>query len=217
MGTISVPAVGAQVRRKIDGILGEVYATDPPRNILSVRWATVPGAYGHEDCTPDQFTRAWELTGIQLKPPRETHVALGLIAALVLAVFLSILVHDARSFYLGYDLFRPASNEQPNVLNNAPALHEKYGLLAATACANGADEYVRSITEHRFHWNDTGPLDPRFDRFEPKVLAAGVLTLSTSKATVSNGFGDFTPITIYCNYDTQSNEVLAYTTDNPNE
>lgn len=214
MGTVPLPAVGAQARRKADGILGEVYATDPPHNLLSVRWATVPGAYGHQDCTVDQFSRSWELTGIQLEPPRETHVALGLIALLILIVFCSVLVHDARSTYRGYDPFRPVIEEHATVLNSAQALHDKYGPLAAAACANEADDYIRSITGHRFHWNDTGPLDPRFDRFEPKVLAPGVLTLSSGKPDISNGFGVFAPITVYCNYDTQSNEVLSYSREN---
>lgn len=217
MGPLPLPAVGAQARRKTDGILGEVYATDLPHNLLSVRWATIPGAYGHQDCTVDQFARSWELTGIQLRPPRETHVALGLIALLVLVVFCSILVHDARSFYAGYDPFRQVTDVRSAVLNNAQALHEKYGLLAAAACANGADDYIRSVTEHRFYWNDTNPLDPRFDRFEPNVLAPGILTLSSNKPNISNGFGVFTPITVYCNYDTQSNEVLSYTDEKPSE
>jgi hypothetical protein len=216
MGPVSLPAVGAQARRRADGMLGEVYATDPPHDLLSVRWATVPGAYGHEDCTPDQFARAWELTGIQIEPPRETHVALALIALIVLLVFCSLLVHDARSFYAGYDPFKPITAESPNTLNSATALHEKFGILAATACSDGADDYIRSISEHRFHWNDTDDLAPRFDRFDPTVHAPGVLTLITNKPNISNGFGVFTPITVYCNYDTQSSEVLSYSTDDPN-
>lgn len=215
MGPTLLPAVGAQARRKSDGMLGEIYATDPPQNLLSVRWATIPGAYGHQDLTPDQFARAWELTGVQLEPPRETHVALALIALLTLGVLGSVLVHNARSFYrAGYEPFRTV-REPANILNNARALHEKYGVPAAEACAGGADEFIRSITAHKFHWNDTNMLDPRFNQLNPKVSDPGVLTLITNKPAISNGFGVFTPTTIYCNYDTQNNVVLSYTTENP--
>jgi hypothetical protein len=215
MGPVALPAVGAQTRRKSDGLLGEIYATDPPHNLLSVRWPTVPGTFAHEDCTPDQFARVWELTGAKLTPPRETKVALGLICFLVLTLFGFVLAHNSGSIYMGYDPFRPAASESPNVLNNASALHDRYALLAANACAGGADEYIRSITEHRFHWVNSDVLKPRFDQFNPKVIAPGVLTLITEKPEVSNGFGVFKPITVYCNYDTQSREVLGYTTENP--
>jgi hypothetical protein len=215
MGSVSQPVVGAQARRKSDGILGEVYSVDPPRNLLSVRWATVPGTYGHEDYTVEQFARAWELTGLQIQPPRETRVALGMIALIVLLVFCSILVHDARSFYTGYYPFRPNAQENPSILNDAAALYQKFGALAATACTAGADDYIRSTTEHRFHWNDTNILEPRFDKFSPLVASPGILTLITNKPLVSNGFGVFSPISIYCSYDTENNEVVAYSAENP--
>jgi hypothetical protein len=217
MGPVSEPVVGAQARRKTDGILGEIYSVDPPSKLLSVRWATVPGTYGHEDYTAEQFARSWELTGIQLQPPRETHVALGLIALIVLLVFCSILVHDARSFYIGYDPFRPNVEQNSSILNDGAALNQKFGPLAATACGAGADDYIRSITEHRFHWNETSALEPRFDKFSPRVASPGILTLITSKPSVSNGFGLFSPITIYCSYDTEDNEVVAYSTESPTD
>lgn len=214
MGLQVLPAVGAQARRKSDGVLGEVYATDPPHNLLSVRWPTVPGAYAHEDVTADQFARAWELTGWYLEPPHETKVAMALIAVLVLLLFVVVIVHDARlTAYVPYEAVHPVNAPSQSILDNAQALHERYGLQAAESCASGADEYIRSITEHRFHWNDADALEPRFDRFESKVAAPGVLTMISNKAAVSNGFGVFKPLTIYCNYDVSSNEVLAYATE----
>jgi len=210
MGPAGLPAVGSQARRKADGMLGEVYAADPPHNLLSVRWPTIPGAYGRADLTPDQFARAWELTGVQLPPPHETRAALGLIAFLVLLLFAVVLVRDSRSGYTGYDTYRPLGADNPAILNNAQALHDKYGMIAAMKCAGGADEYIRSVAQHRFHWDDTGMLAPRFDQFSPAVQAPGVLTMISGKASVSDGFGNFHPITVYCNFDTQSREVLSY-------
>lgn len=203
------PAAGSQVRRKCDGVLGEVYATDPPAR-LSVRWPTVPGAYAREDCTPDQFAQCWELTGTRLTPPRETYIAVGLIASAVLLFLLFVLLHDTSSGYTGYDSYKPLAGDPAEVLNSAKQLNAKYGLQAAEACAAGADEYIRSITHHRFHWQSTDSLTPRFDKFVPQVTSPGVLTLTSNQASVSNGFGVFTPIELGCNYDTQSREVLSY-------
>jgi len=203
------PAPGSQIRRRCDGVLGEVYATDPSGKV-SVRWPTVPGAYAREDCTPEQFAQGWELTGARLDPPRQTSLALGLIATAVLLFFLLVLVHDSTSAYTGYDLYKPLAGDTAEVLNSAKELNAKYGMQAAQACGAGADEFIRSITRHRFHWQSTDALTPRFDKFNPEVSTPGVLTLTSRQASVSNGFGVFSPIEIACNYDTQSHEVLSY-------
>ncbi len=210
MSPASFPSVGSQARRKVDGILGEVYLSDPQHNQLSVRWPTIPGAWGTQDLTPDQFASSWELTGVQFATPRETGFALGLIAVLVVVVFSAILIHDYRYRYLGYDPGAAQTADPAAVLGDAQALDHKYGLEAAIQCAAGADEYIRSVARHRFHWADTGMLEPRFDGFNAEVAAAGVLTMTSGKAFVSNGFGVFSPIKVYCNYDTQSHEVLSY-------
>lgn len=213
MGPGRFPAVGAQARRRADGILGEVYASDPPHDLLSVRWATIPGAYAREDCTLDQFSRSWELTGLRVPPPRETHVAVGLIGLLVLLFLGGILLHDFLYRYQAYEFLRPAAGDPPSRLNNARSLDQKYGLQAAETCANGADDYIRSITSHLFRWDGMQSFEPRFDRFSPTVTTPGVLTMISGKARVSDGFGTFNPVTIYCNYDTQSREVLSYGSD----
>lgn len=213
MGSARFPIVGAQARRKTDGILGEVYATDPPHNLLSVRWATVPGAFAREEFTPDQFARSWELTGIRIPPPRDTHVAITLIALLVLVFLGGIVVHDSLSRYRAYDFFKPMASDAPGILNSAPALNQKYGLQAAETCADGADDYIRSATGHRFHWDNTQMLVPLFDHFSPTVSSPGVLTMISGKASVSDGFGTFNPISIYCNYDTQNQLVLSYASE----
>src|SRR5579863_8838143 len=144
MGYYPLPAVGAQARRKADGMLGEVYATDPPHNLLSVRWPTVPGTWDREDVTPAQFARAWELTGATVAAGRETHTALVLISALVLLLFGYVIARNAGNMYLGYDAYHPVTNVSPGIMNNAEALHQKYGMVAAAACAAGADDYIRS-------------------------------------------------------------------------
>lgn len=209
MGLAGFPEAGSQIRRKSDGVLGEIYGTAPPDKLF-VRWAaSMPGAYHREDCNPDQFERTWELTGARLSPPRETHVAIALISLTVL-VFFGFVLHNTSFPYIGYDPYKPVAADNPAVLDSSQALKAKYGLEAAEACAVGSDEYIRSITHHRFHWEASDDLLPRFDRFSPTISSPGVLTLLSNKASVSNGFGLFHPIEIACNYDTQIHEVLSY-------
>lgn len=209
MGSPGFPQAGSQIRRKEDGVLGEVYAIDPPAT-LSLRWPTVPGSYAREQCSPEQFAKEWELTGAKIVPPRETRVALAAITAAILLFFALVLVHGATSAYTGYDPYKPLAADNPSTLNDARALHAKYGILADEDCAAGADEFIRSMTHHRFHWDTSDDLSPRFDRFATQVTAPGVLTMLSSKAAVGDGFGAFHPIQIECNFDTQSRQVIAY-------
>lgn len=208
MGLAGFPEAGSQIRRKSDGVLGEIYAVAPPEK-LSLRWPSVPGAYHREDCTRDQFARNWDLTGARLAPPRETYIAIALIVIVVVAFF-AIVLHDASGSYKGYDPYKPVSADSPAVLNSMEALKAKYGMEAQEECAAGADEYIRSISRHPFHWEISSLLSPRFDRFSSTLSSPGVLTLLSNKASVSNGFGVFHRIEIACNYDTQIREVVSY-------
>lgn len=156
MGPAAFPAKGAQAKRKADGILGEIYADDPPHNLLSVRWPTIPGAYDSADFTPEQFARVWELTGVQLAQPRPSAVAAGIIGAAILLFLISVLVHAGRSRYAAYDAVQPLTADNPATLHSAQLLDRKYGILAADQCAAGADEYLRSVTQHKYAWDDSG-------------------------------------------------------------
>ncbi len=210
MGPAAFPSKGAQARRKADGILGEIYANDPPRNLLSVRWPTIPGAYASADYTPEEFARAWELTGVQLAEPRPSAVASGIIGFAVFMFLLLVLVHSKRFGYAGYDAHKPLAADSAATLHNVQLLDRKYGLLAADLCAAGADDYLRSVTQHRFAWDDNDTPSDLFDSFSNVLTAPGVLTMISGKARISNGFGDFHPVELFCNFDTQSREVLSY-------
>jgi hypothetical protein len=105
----------------------------------------------------------------------------------------------------------PASvPDGPEVLNNAKALDDKYGIAAAIECASGADDYLRSIAKYDFKWDDMGMLDTKFDHYLKAVPSPGVLTSTSDKAKLQNGFGAYTHIELFCNYDTQSHKVLKY-------
>jgi hypothetical protein len=99
------------------------------------------------------------------------------------------------------------------ILNNADALDKKYGTKGTIACSVDADNYLRSIAVHDFAWDkDTeGLLGVKFDRILSNVVQPGVITYISGKAKLQNGFGAFTHIELYCNYDTQNDKVLGFT------
>jgi hypothetical protein len=62
MAWTEYPRKGARVKRKADGLIGEVYASDPEKDLLTVRWSARPGLNTFV-CNSEQFARDWELTG----------------------------------------------------------------------------------------------------------------------------------------------------------
>lgn len=63
MAPMGFPARGSQVKRKTDGQVGVIYASDATKDVLTVRWAEQSGP-NTLVCTSEQFFRDWELTGI---------------------------------------------------------------------------------------------------------------------------------------------------------
>lgn len=210
MDSENLPAKGLQTRRKADGVLGEVYAIDPDRHTITVRWPTIPGAYAMQACTPEQFAAKWELTGVHLAPPYHSNAAPIIIAIVSLIFLVYVLARNGGTPYSPYGPPQTLTTDSEATLKSAEALDAKYGLTAAQRCAAGADDYIRSFARYRFNWDETGPLENKFDNFEPSVVSPGVLTLTSHKARLSNGFGVFSPIEIFCNYDTQNRIVLNY-------
>jgi hypothetical protein len=192
-------------------VLGEVYASDPEHRTITVRWPTIPGAWAMKKFTQEQFELNWELTGAHLVPgPYHSNAAPIVIGVFSFVFLVYVLLHNSGNSYTPYENPRNQSEDSPATLNNAEALDAKYGIGAADRCAAGADDYLRSIARHRFQWDDTGMFQNKFDSFEHTVDSPGVLTLTSRKARLSNGFGVFSPIEIYCNYDTQTKLVLSY-------
>lgn len=204
------PQRGSQTRRKVDGLLGEIYSSDPMHHTLTVRWPTIPGVYASQECTEDQFESKWELTGAHLVPPRPSVVAPILIAAAAVLVLVYVLITGGGGRYTPYDLTDQGNSDPPATLHSAQAMDAKYGLTAAQLCASGADDYLRSIARYRFAWDDNGMFENKFDSFESVVVAPGVLTLSSHKAKLADGFGKFSQIELFCNFDTQGKVVLNY-------
>jgi hypothetical protein len=211
MSSLAFPTRGLQARRKSDGVLGEVYASDPERRTITVRWPTIPGTWAMKRCTQEQFEHDWELTGAHLaQGPYHSNAAPIAIGVFSFVFLVYVLLHNSGARYTAYEFPRNPAEDSPATLNSAEALDAKYGIGAADHCAAGADDYIRSIASHRFQWDDTGMFQNKFDSFEPVVDSPGVLTLTSRKARLSNGFGVFSPIEIFCNYDTQTKLVLSY-------
>lgn len=98
----------------------------------------------------------------------------------------------------------------PINLNVAQALDSKYGIDADAHCATGADNYLKRAAEYEFKWDHVGIFGAKFDRYLPVVPSPGVLTVSTNRVSLENGFGVYKRITLYCDYDTQAKKVLRY-------
>lgn len=62
MASANYPQKGAQAKRKADGQIGVVYASDPLKDILTVRWPARTG-FNTFVCSSAQFAHDWELTG----------------------------------------------------------------------------------------------------------------------------------------------------------
>jgi hypothetical protein len=62
MVSTGFPKSGDAVKRKADGLVGEVYASDPDKDILTVRWSARSG-HNTLVCTSEQLFRDWDLIG----------------------------------------------------------------------------------------------------------------------------------------------------------
>jgi hypothetical protein len=98
----------------------------------------------------------------------------------------------------------------PINLDDAKALDDRYGSAATSHCDVEADDYLRSVSKLDFKWDDTGFLEQKFDKYVTTVSAPGVLTSVSRKAKLQNGFGAYQRIELFCDYDTQTEKVLAY-------
>ncbi len=204
------PRRGDQVRRKTDSELGEVYASDSRKGILTVRWPTVPGAYHTREYTPDQFARRWELTGVRLRQCPPSRYATAMIATVMLLFFIFVLAKVKWNSYTAYDMSKILTADRLAPLDNAETLYQKYGAAAATQCAAGADAYLRSIVGNNYKWDETATAGSRFTDYRACVTAPGVLTMVSSAAGFLNSAGDRHQVEISCAYDTQRQEVVQY-------
>ncbi len=99
-----------------------------------------------------------------------------------------------------------------DIMNDASALAAKYKKQAARSCRDGADQYLEGAVHHTYLWTDN-PVYIKFDANKGKVTQPGVLTMITRDLLVQNDVGAWQRATLDCEYDTQRNLVVMYTTN----
>ena len=97
------------------------------------------------------------------------------------------------------------------------ALDHRFGDHAQTACSRGANDYLRSIAAHDFGWDSDaeGIFGTKFDKLSTLSAGPGLLTLLSTKAKLSNGFGAFEHIDVYCIYDVNKDKMVSYSRSDP--
>lgn len=99
---------------------------------------------------------------------------------------------------------------------------EKFGYKAATACAGGADAYLKIASKYAFKWDELGFFEQRFDHHltlvfpvpdEPGVFPdPGILVLASNKVSIQNQYGAYQRVELDCYYDTKSEQVYKFKT-----
>lgn len=101
--------------------------------------------------------------------------------------------------------------------NDPKALSERYQLDGDAACARGADDYLRGLTKYDFDWDEQakGLLGLKFTEFSTRSMGLGMLTLASNRAKLSNQFGAYEHIDLYCLYNVATGDVVRYETHDP--
>ncbi len=110
-----------------------------------------------------------------------------------------------------------SSRPTPDQLKDVKYLDEHYAAIADEACADGADDYLRSAAKYDFAWDHIGTFETKFDQNWMVLKQPGVLTVVSDKAKLQNGFGAFMHVELFCDYDTQAQEVRGYSITLPND
>jgi hypothetical protein len=132
------------------------------------------------------------------------------ITALVFLALIIVVVLGTLAVAGAFSSPKPEPVPSSVSLTDGGALDQRYDIEANRACSDGADDYLRSISRYEFKWEDVGFLGHKFDQYLTTVQLPGVLTMKSDRALRQNGFGAFRRVTIWCNYDTQSGQVLNY-------
>ena len=139
MASIGFPERGAQVKRKADGLLGEVYVSDPSKGLLTVRWSA---GSGHNTlvCTSEQFFRDWDFIGgvrsSQTGPFR------NVITLLVVGVLAVACIYGCSSLFFGPSEFKLP----PSVLNQKTSVADGNPELYMTMKLRGIDGGVSDMS-----------------------------------------------------------------------
>ncbi len=202
MSSRKYPAKGAQVKRKEDGLAGQVYVSSPTTDLVAVRWEkkddTGTLLYGVE-----QFAIEWE-------PARSG--ARKWMAAAVWIAAMTVCAAVAWAGLRAWEASRAAvgSTADRRETGGDGKMPQDDGALAERACSRGADDYLRSIANDRFRWAYGATPDERFNDEVAVHVAPGITTSVSDKLLLEDSTGVFKRVELVCSYDSQSNKVLRY-------
>ena len=202
MSSRKYPAKGAQVRRKEDGLTGQVYVSSPTTDLIAVRWEKE-----HETGTLlydiDQFGREWERTRTR---SAKWKIAVAYLATLaVCGIGLTIGLRAWEAWRAS--VVAAAARQRADADAKTP---DDDGAQAELACSRGADEYLRSIASDRFRWAYGAAPDERFNDQVAVHVAPGITTSLSDKLLLEDSDGVFKRVELICSYDSENNKVLRY-------
>lgn len=193
------PAKGAQVKRKEDGLAGQVYVSSPTTDLVAVRWEK-DDETGTLLYDIDQFAQEWE-------PARTKSAWRRAAASLVVVAVCGV------AAWAGW---RTWEASRTNSVAAAAGQHAEAGApgdegaQADRACSKGADEYLRSIASDRFRWAYGATPDERFSDQVAVHVAPGITTSVSDKLLLEDSGGVFRRVELVCSYDSENKKVLRY-------
>jgi hypothetical protein len=196
------PAKGAQVKRKDDGLAGQVYVSSPTTDLVAVRWEkeneTGTLLYGLE-----QFASEWEPARRGSARWKAAAAWIVVVAVCAAAAWVGLRAWEAsRAGGVSAADRRQASGDEKSP--------DDEGALAERACSRGADEYLRSIASDRFRWAYGATPDERFGDQVAVHVAPGITTSVSDKLLLEDSTGVFKRVELVCSYDSENNKVLRY-------
>lgn len=148
----------------------------------------------------------------------------GLIAVLVIGgIFAAVAMrsHDSSPAGNTQAAVTPAQSDDAAFAerhgNDPKALDERFGTKAQVECSSRADDYLRSIASHDFAWDDDakGWMGIKFDKISLQSPGVGMLSLLSTRAKLSNGFGAFQHVDFYCLYNAASGDFVRFSQTDP--
>ncbi len=202
MSSRRYPAKGAQVKRKEDGLAGQVYVSSPTTDLVAVRWQK-------EDDTGtllydiDQFAREWALTRAKSAWWKVAAASIATVAVCAVGIYFGLRAWEASRangvaaagrIHAGADTKTPDDD----------------GAQAERACSRSADEYLKSIASDRFRWAYGATPDERFNDQVAVHVAPGITTSVSDKLLLEDSAGVFKRVELICSYDSENDKVLRY-------
>ncbi len=196
------PAKGALVKRKEDGLAGQVYVSSPTTDLVAVRWQK-------EDETGtllydiDQFAREWEPARKRSAWWKVAAASIAIVALCGIGAWLGFRAWEASRA----SGVAAADRRQADANARSP---DDDGVQAERACSRGADEYLRSIASDRFRWAYGATPDERFSDQVAVHVAPGITTSVSDKLLLEDSTGVFKRVELVCSYDSENNKVLRF-------